>query len=134
MCDPKKDLENILKVGVIGLGRMGMLHLMNCLQIDDVKVVAVAERLKKLLREAQSAGVNRFYKDYHDLLGHSSDMDAVAISLPNFLHFESIQLALEAGLNVFVENPLANAVEECRARLVERSGGKFGGHSVRFIE
>jgi len=127
----------MLKVGIIGLGRMGMLHLMNCLQIDGVKVVAAADRSKKLLKKAKSIGVNRLYMDYHDLLNHSSDMDAVVISLPNFLHFESIQLALKAGLNVFVEKPMANTVKECReiVKLVERSGRKFTvGHSMRFID
>jgi len=127
----------MLKVGVIGLGRMGMLHLMNCLQIDGVKVVAVADRSKKALNKAKTIGVDRLYKDYHKLLDHSSDIDAVVISLPNFLHFESIQLALEAGLNVFVEKPMANTVEECHeiVELVEKSGRKFTvGHSMRFID
>jgi len=133
----KGGLGKMSKVGIIGLGRMGMLHLMNCLQMDSVKVVAVADRSKKLMKKAKSVGVNRLYKDYHELLDHSSDMDAVVISLPNFLHFESIQLALEAGLNVFVEKPMANTVKECReiVTLVERSRKKFMvGHSMRFID
>jgi len=59
------------------------------------------------------------------------------MSLPNFLHFESIQLALEAGLNVFTEKPMANIVKECReiVKLVEKSGRKFMiGHCVRFMD
>lgn len=73
------------KVGIIGLGRMGMLHLMNCLQTNGVKVVAAADRSKKALKKAESFGVNGLYRDYHDLLNRSSDMDAVVISLPIFL-------------------------------------------------
>jgi predicted dehydrogenase len=127
----------MINVGMIGLGRIGMLHLMNCLQIDDVKVVAAADSSKRALKKAKSAGVNRLYTDYHDLLNHSSNIDAVIVSLPNFLHFESIRLALEDGLNVFTEKPMANTVEECRriVKLVERSGRKFMvGHCVRFID
>jgi predicted dehydrogenase len=122
-------------VAVVGLGRMGMLHLMDCLHIDDVKVVATADSSKRALNKAKSLGVSRLYTDYHDLLNHTSDIDAVVISLPNFLHFESIQLALEAGLNVFVEKPMARNVEECReiVKLVEKSGRKFMvGHVMRF--
>jgi len=125
----------MIKVGIVGLGRMGKLHLMNCIKIDGVEVVAAADSSKKALRKAKSLGVNGIYADYHDLLNHSSEIDAVVISLPNFLHFESIKLALEAGLNVFVEKPMANTVEECReiVRLAEKSDGKFmTGHVMRF--
>ena len=127
----------MIKVGLVGLGKMGRLHLMNCLKIDGVEVVAAADSSKKALRKAKSLGVNGLYSDYHDLFNHSSEIDAVVISLPNFLHFESIQLALEAGLNVFAEKPLASSVEECQAivKLVEKSGRKLAvGHVVRFME
>jgi len=126
----------VTNVGVIGLGRMGMLHLLNCSQIDGVKVVAAADSSKKTLKKAESTGVNRLHTDFRDLLNHSSDIDAVIISLPNFMHFESIRLALEAGLNVFTEKPMANTAEECReiVKLVEKHCRKFMvGHCVRFI-
>jgi len=57
----------MINVGVIGLGRMGMLHLTDCMKIDDVKVVAVADSSKKALKKAKSFGVKRLYSDYHDL-------------------------------------------------------------------
>jgi len=123
------------RVGIIGLGRMGMLHLMNCQKIETVKVVAAADSSKKALNKAKAAGVDKLYKDYHELLNHASDIDAVVISLPNFLHFESVQLALEAEVNVFVEKPMARNVQECReiVRLVEKSGRKFMvGHVMHF--
>ena len=127
----------MINVGVIGLGRMGMLHLMNCMRIDGVNVVAVADSSKRALKKAESLGVKSLYENYHDLLNHSSEIDTVVISLPNFMHFESIQLALEAGLNVFAEKPLANTVEECNeiVKSVQKSGRKFMvGHVLRFTE
>ena len=127
----------MLKVGIIGLGHVGMLHMKNCMHIDDVEVVAVADDSKKALKKAKSFGVDYLYNDYHDLFADSIGLDSVIISLPNFLHLESIQLALEAGLNVFVEKPLANTVEECREilNLAEKSRRKFMiGHCMRFYE
>lgn len=126
----------MVKVGLIGLGRMGMLHLMNCLKIENANVVAAADGSRRALKKAKSYGVDVLYEDYNDLLKHSSEIDAVVISLPNFLHFESIQLSLEAGLHVFAEKPLANTVKECQeiVRRVDKSGMKFmPGHSARFI-
>ncbi len=127
----------MLNVGIIGLGHMGRLHLMNCLHVDDVKIVAAADSSKRALEKAKLVGVKNLYTDYRDLLNDSPDVDAVIISLPNFLHFDSIQLALEAELDVFVEKPLANTVEECRkiVKLVEKSGSKFMvGHCMRFVD
>jgi len=127
----------MFKVGIIGLGHIGMLHMKNCKYIDDVKVVAVADNSKRALKKAENNGVGYIYNDYHDLFSDSNDIDSVIISLPNFMHFECIQLALESGLNVFVEKPMANTVEECRkiVKLVEKSGRKLMvGHTMRFYE
>jgi len=41
----------VVNVGVIGLGHMGRLHMMNCLHIDDVNVVAAAYPSKKALKK-----------------------------------------------------------------------------------
>lgn len=131
------DSEKMLKVGMIGLGSMGRVHMMNCLHMDNIKIVAVADASKRALKKAESVGVKNLYTDYHDLLNDSLDLDAVIIVLPNFLHFESIQLALEVGLNVFVEKPMANTVKECQkiVKLVKSSGRKLMvGHYMRFID
>ncbi|MEM4713277.1 MAG: Gfo/Idh/MocA family oxidoreductase [Candidatus Bathyarchaeia archaeon] len=127
----------MINVGIIGLGHMGILHLMNCRHIDGVKVVAVADKSKGALKKAELFGVKAFFTDYQDLLKGPPKVDTVIIALPNFMHFESIQSALEAGVDVFVEKPLANTVEECEKiiKLVEKSGRKLMvGHNMRFIE
>jgi myo-inositol 2-dehydrogenase / D-chiro-inositol 1-dehydrogenase len=126
-----------INVGVIGLGNMGYLHFMNCRRMKDVNVVAVADNSKNILNRIRSRGYNQIYESYEELLkNHSSQLDAVIISLPNFLHFKCIRESLEAGLNVFIEKPLAINVDECNAiiKLVEKSGKTLmPGHSMRFI-
>jgi len=126
----------VLKVGVIGLGQQGRLHLYNCKHIEGVNIVAVADQSKKLLRKAEVLGVKKLYTDYRDMLKKSDELDAVIVALPNFLHLESVSLALESGLDVFVEKPLAPTVEECNniVRSVEKSGRKLMvGHCMRFL-
>lgn len=128
----------MLNVGVIGLGKMGSLHMMNCLHIEGVELIAAVDQSRKALNKARSTGVTHLYSDYHDLLHRPPpNMDAVIISLPNFLHLESIALALEAGLDVFVEKPMAKTAEECLeiVNLVRKSGRKLMvGHSSRFVD
>lgn len=116
---------------------MGRLHMRNCLHIDDVELVAAADRSKRTLKEAELLGVRNLYVNYQDLLNDSLNLDAVIIALPNFLHFESVQFALEAGLDVFVEKPLARNTEECRkiVKLVKSSGRTLMvGHCMRFLD
>jgi predicted dehydrogenase len=127
----------MLDVGIIGLGQMGRLHLYNCLHIEGVKVVAAADQSKKFLKKAKSLGVRELYTDYHEMLHDPKDLDVVIISLPNSLHRESATLALEAGVNVFVEKPLARTVEECQeiSNAVRKSGRKLTvGHCMRFLD
>jgi predicted dehydrogenase len=127
----------VIKVGIIGLGKMGMLHLMTSSKIPGVRVVSAADSSKRALKKAEAVGVRNLYSDYHELLRNSSDIDAVITSLPNFLHYENIQLALEAGLDVFAEKPLATTVDECQeiVKLVKQSGRKLMvGHCMRFVD
>lgn len=128
---------NKIHVGILGLGHMGRLHLMNCLHLDDVKVIAAADKSETSLKRARELGVKNLCNDYRDLLSNSNDLDAVIISLPNFLHFDSINSALEAGLDVFVEKPMATSVDECKriVKSVEKSSKKFTvGHCMRFLD
>jgi myo-inositol 2-dehydrogenase/D-chiro-inositol 1-dehydrogenase len=127
----------VINVAVIGLGRQGMLHLLNASRIEGIKVLAAADTSKRLLRKAEVMGVKHLYQDYNDLLEHTHNIDAAILSLPNFLHFQSIQSCLELDLNVFAEKPLATSVGECReiVELARKSDRKFMiGHVMRFTE
>lgn len=116
---------------------MGGMHLTNCMHIEGVKVVAAADPSKKALSKAKALGVTDLYTDYKELLNsRRHDVDAVIISVPNFLHFEAIRLSLENGLNVFTEKPLAIDVQQCIkiVNLAADSGRKFMiGHNLRFV-
>ncbi len=123
-------------VGIIGLGKMGRLHMKNCFHLDDVKVAAVADSSKRNLKYASSIGIKDLYSDYHELL-ENSNIDTVIICLPNNLHFESIKLALESGLNVFAEKPIAATASEAKeiVRLTQKVESKFmPGHNMRFFD
>jgi len=124
-----------MKVGIIGLGHMGLLHLRNTRFIKDIRVIAAADKSKKALAEAKAYGVRNLFKDYRDLLG-VADLDAVTISLPNFLHAKSIIDAAERGLHIFVEKPLARNISECEGikRAVQRNNVKLViGHNYRYF-
>ena len=70
-----------LNIGIIGLGNMGFLHMMNCLHMDDVEVMAASDKSKSVLKKAKSLGVNNIYMNYQDMLNEKGkQLDAVSIS------------------------------------------------------
>lgn len=125
----------MINVGVLGLGKMGKLHLMNCKFIDGVNVTAVADASEKNLKWAKSRGIESLYKDYAELI-EKSDVDVVLITLPHFLHVKSGILAMENGIDVFMEKPLANTAAEGEMIVdaVRKHNRKFMiGCNCRFI-
>jgi predicted dehydrogenase len=129
----------MLKIGLIGLGDMGVKHLREWKRIsaeEAVQVVAVADTSPTLIGQAKGvwpeAGI---YSSGFDLIAHAS-VDAVDICLPSFLHMEHAVQAMRKGLAVFSEKPVCLKEEECKELLdvQERTGTPFMvGHVVRFF-
>ena len=129
---------NKLNVAFLGIGGMGQLHLANCAFMGKMNIIAVADKSKNLLKKAELYKVKNFYEDYVELLDkENKNLDAVIISLPNYLHYDSVIRSLEYGLNVFVEKPLALSPKECKEIIIseEKSGKKIMvGYSMRYID
>lgn len=103
----------MLRVGVAGLGHMGKMHLFNLMKLKDVNLVGVADKSKKNQALANHLGIEEVYLDYGDLF-EKGKLDAVVISLPNFLHADAVKLASENGIDVMMDKPLARSVEEAK--------------------
>ncbi len=128
-------MKFLLRVGIIGLGKMGQLHFLNALRIKDVKVVAIADKSKKNRSMAQKYQV-KTYDDYKKLID-SEKLDAVIISLPNFLREDSIVCAVERNLDIFVDKPLARTLAEATriTKTVEKQGVRMmSGVNYRYFD
>ena len=123
-----------MNLGIIGLGYQGKRHLNNCFQLKQVNLVAVADTSKNALEYATKRGIKNVYTNYEDLL-KNKQIDAVIISLPNFLHLNSAVKVAEAGKNILLEKPLARNLEEGKKILssVDKNGVKLMmGYTMRF--
>lgn len=116
-----------IKVGIIGVGRMGQIHLDNlCLKFPDVEVVAISDVMEESKKFADQYGVDKFYKNCNDLIA-DSEVEAVVICSPTDQHADNIMTAARAGKDVFCEKPMDLSFETVKKvlRVVEETGVKF---------
>ncbi|GAE91879.1 dehydrogenase [Gracilibacillus boraciitolerans JCM 21714] len=100
----------VLKIAVIGLGDISKIHLAAIKQNPNVQLVAVCDR-----NIDDKEPVNQScYTDYHQML-EEVEMDCVHICLPHHLHFPATKAAVEKGIHVFLEKPLAHDLADSRA-------------------
>ena len=116
-------------VAVVGAGILGARHARVLHELHDARLVAVADLNDTRAREVAGRHGARAFEDYGAMVrelgpGGSGELDAVTIATPDFLHLDPVVAALEAGLDVFVEKPLAMSLDEARrmARLAAERG------------
>lgn len=102
-----------LRVGILGYGYTGRLHLRAWQQEPGATVAAIAENSPQA-RAQMPEGITGF-ADYHDLL--DLGLDAVSICLPTALHHASTLAALRAGTHVLLEKPIAAGIDEACAMI-----------------
>ncbi|MCW4000983.1 MAG: Gfo/Idh/MocA family oxidoreductase [Candidatus Bathyarchaeota archaeon] len=125
---------SVKKLGIIGIGGIGQLHLKHALALEHAQVVAVADTSKPALKRAKDMGVKVTYSDYMELL-KNPQLDAVIIALPTHLHLKCARDAAEAKKHVFLEKPIAVTVEDAKEVIscTERNGVKLMlGYPMRF--
>ena len=99
-------MDKKLKVGVIGTGFIGPIHIENARRSFKAEVIALAENNLELAKtKAAMYDVPLYYDDYRKLL-ENQDIDVVHVCSPNFLHYQMAKDALLAGKHVVCEKPL----------------------------
>ena len=120
-----------IKVGIIGTGFIGPVHVEALKRLSNTEVVALAECSAELAKsKAQMLGIEKHYGDYRQLLS-DDEIQSVHICSPNYLHFEMAKAALEAGKHVVCEKPLAISVAEAE-ELVDLAKKKGLVNAVNF--
>jgi predicted dehydrogenase len=101
-----------IRIGIIGTSWwVDMMYLPSLLSHQSARVVAISGRdAKRAAEVAAKFGGAQVFTDYRQLI-NSGELDAVIIAAPDDLHYEMTVAALDAGLHVLCEKPLAgNAV------------------------
>ncbi|MBL5818326.1 Gfo/Idh/MocA family oxidoreductase [Bacillus sporothermodurans] len=106
-----------IKLGIVGVGGIAVdRHIPAFLRLnDDVSIEAVCDvNFIRAQEVAESFGIPHAYNDYREMF---TVIDAVVICTPNKFHSEITVAALNSGLHVLCEKPMAMTVEECQAMI-----------------
>ncbi|MCC7477317.1 Gfo/Idh/MocA family oxidoreductase [bacterium] len=122
----------MLKVGVIGAGSMGRHHVRVYSELENCRLVGVADPDPGKQELADKHGTQLF-TDYHALLEQGPDL--VSIAAPTVMHYQAARDAISAGCHLLVEKPISDDLAKAQ-ELVElaRAAGKIIaiGHIERF--
>jgi len=104
-----------VRLGLIGVGSRGNLHLSHLLRTPGVEIAALCDDYEPHLNAglAKVKGAKGF-SDYRKML-EMPDLDGVLIATPLNLHSEMTIAVMSAGKHVFCEKSLAYTIEECQA-------------------
>lgn len=127
----------MLKVGIIGAGRIGKVHTESITKyVPNAEVKAIADPFMNdaTAEWAKSMGVKEIYKDYKEIL-KDEEIEAVLVCSSTDTHSQISIEALQAGKHVFCEKPVDHNLERIKRVLdeVKESGKKFQvGFNRRF--
>jgi len=109
-----------LKFAIAGAGYIANVHAQAIRAQKTAELVAVAGKFSpKAAAFSKKFGLKRHYETVEDML-KDGDVDALVIGTPNFLHAPQAIAALNAGLHVMVEKPMAMNAREA-AKMLETS-------------
>ncbi len=105
----------MLKVGVLGAGHLGKIHLRLLQQSDKYELVGFyddnPENAVKIEKEFG-------YKRFDTIAKLLTAVDVVDIVTPTLSHYKCAKVAIKSGKHVFLEKPISNTVEEAEEIIV----------------
>lgn len=107
-----RDVASDVKVGVIGCGRIGMLHLEALTKAPGVTPIICANpTIARAQEAAQKFSIAKYASDPMDVI-NDPEVQAVWICSPSQFHADQIKACAAAGKHVFCEKPIATNLKE----------------------
>lgn len=99
----------MLKVGVLGAGHLGKIHLRLLNQSEKYELVGFYDAFEE---NANKVAAEFGYKKFDSIAELIAAVDVVDIVTPTMQHFECAKQVIEAEKHIFIEKPISNTVEE----------------------
>lgn len=116
---------NYVKFGIVGCGNAWKFHSAGSKSNPKIKFVSAYDVDEKTAKKNAKIFKMTPFSDFNALL--KSDIDAVLIMVPHYLHEEMVIAAAEAGKHILCEKPMATTLEGCDAMInaAKKAGVKF---------
>ena len=102
----------MLKVGVLGAGHLGKIHLRLLQQSDKYELVGFYDPFTE---NAQKVAEEFGYVLFDSVENLIDEVDVIDIVTPTLSHFDCAKLAIEKGCHIFIEKPITKTVLEAEA-------------------
>jgi len=99
----------MLKIGVLGAGHLGKIHLRLLNQSSKYELVGFYDPSKE---NAEKVSAEFGYKSFDTISDLIAAVDVVDIVTPTLSHYHCAVDAIKAGKHIFLEKPISNTVEE----------------------
>jgi len=99
-----------IKVGVIGLGRLGAIHAKIYSTLENTELCGICDIDENTARFAAETLKTSWFTDYKKLLDYK--LGAVSIVTPTILHYEIAKFFLQNKIHVLIEKPITKTLKE----------------------
>jgi len=125
----------MLKIAIVGCGKIADSHASQILRIPDCEIVGVCDREPLMARQLfERFPIKAYFADAAELIAEAKP-DVVHITTPPASHFEIARLCLDMGCHVYVEKPFTLCAEEAQ-RLIDLANKRHlkitVGHDEQF--
>lgn len=119
-----------IKLGVLGYGNIGTLHVNNVIdgKCAEVEISAICDLNEEKLEQAKAKVPNaKLFKDAQEMI-ESGVIDSLLVAVPHYDHPKYAIMALEKGLNVLIEKPAGVYTKQVKEmnEIAKNCGGVFG--------
>lgn len=132
---PTNGKPHCLRLAIVGCGAITqMAHLPAADKVDEIRLIGLVDTdIDQAQSLASEYGIPRVAAQLEDIVG---EVDAVILATPPHVRSKLAQLALERGLHVLCEKPMANSVAECQQMIAKAQAARRTlavAHTYRFF-
>ena len=127
----------MIKVGLVGAGHLGKIHLKLLNQSEKYQLVGFHDKDIENAKKIEEKFGYKFYENLDELLEKIEMLDIVT---PTFYHHHYAKIAIERGLNFFIEKPVTQTLEQaeelislCQEKDIKAQVGHVERYNPAFI-